>query len=102
MAGVWLATLLPALLFGPLAGALADRMDRRILMITGDVIRGLLFLSIPLFPNLTWIYAAKFLAGIGDMRSTACENVIGLDGIAIIHAIARDRIEKHIRDRCTR
>jgi dTMP kinase len=62
--GVWLATLLPALLFGPLAGALADRWDRRITMITGDVIRGLLFLSIPLFPNLTWIYVAKFLAGV--------------------------------------
>jgi dTMP kinase len=62
--GVWLATLVPALLFGPLGGALADRMDRRLTMITGDVIRGLLFLSIPLFPNLTWIYVAKFLAGV--------------------------------------
>jgi len=62
--GVWVVTLLPALLFGPLAGALADRLDRRMMMIVGDVIRGLLFLSIPLFPNLTWIYAAKFLAGI--------------------------------------
>jgi len=62
--GVWLATLLPALLFGPLAGAVADRMDRRMTMIVGDVIRGLLFLSIPLFPNLTWIYVAKFLAGV--------------------------------------
>ena len=50
--GVWLATLLPALLFGPLAGALADRLDRRLVMIVGDVVRGLLFLSIPLFPNL--------------------------------------------------
>jgi dTMP kinase len=62
--GVWLATLLPALLIGPLAGALADRLDRRMTMIVGDVIRGLLFLSIPLFPNLTWIYVAKFLAGV--------------------------------------
>jgi dTMP kinase len=62
--GVWLATLLPALLLGPLAGAVADRMDRRTMMIAGDVIRGLLFLSIPLFPNLTWIYVAKFLAGV--------------------------------------
>ena len=62
--GVWLATLLPALLFGPLAGAVADRLDRRMTMIVGDVIRGLLFLSIPLFPNLTWIYVAKFLAGV--------------------------------------
>ncbi len=62
--GVWLATLLPALLVGPLAGALADRLDRRLTMITGDVIRGVLFLSIPLFPSLTWIYVAKFLAGV--------------------------------------
>jgi dTMP kinase len=63
---VWVVTLLPALLFGPLAGALADRLDRRMMMIVGDVIRGLLFLSIPLFPNLTWILAAKFLAGIAS------------------------------------
>ena len=62
--GVWLATLLPALLFGPLAGAVADRMDRRVTMITGDVLRGVLFLSIPIFPNLTWIYITKFLAGV--------------------------------------
>ncbi|MGD0607528.1 MAG: dTMP kinase [Streptosporangiaceae bacterium] len=63
---VFVVTLLPALLFGPLAGALADRLDRRMMMIVGDVIRGLLFLSIPLFPNLFWIYAAKFLAGIAS------------------------------------
>ena len=64
VSGVWLARLLPALLFGPLAGAVADRLDRRMVMIIGDVIRGLLFLSIPLFPHLTWIYVAMFLAGV--------------------------------------
>jgi dTMP kinase len=64
--GVWLVTLLPALLLGPIAGAVADRLDRRMTMIVGDVIRGLLFVSIPLFPNLTWIFAAKFLAGIAS------------------------------------
>ncbi len=62
--GVFLVTLQPALLLGPIAGALADRLDRRVTMITGDVIRGMLFVSIPLFPNLTWIYVAKFLAGV--------------------------------------
>ncbi len=66
VSGVWLATLLPAVLFGPLAGALADRLDRRMTMIIGDVVRGLLFLSIPLFPHLTWIYVAKFLAGVAS------------------------------------
>jgi len=62
--GVWVATLLPALLLGPVAGAIADRLDRRRTMIVGDILRGLLYLSIPLFPNLTWLYAAKFLAGV--------------------------------------
>ncbi len=64
--GVWVVTLLPALLLGPVAGALADRLDRRMTMIVGDVIRGLLFVSIPLFPNLTWIFVAKFLAGVAS------------------------------------
>ncbi|MGH3269285.1 MAG: MFS transporter, partial [Trebonia sp.] len=64
--GVWLVTLLPALLLGPVAGAVADRLDRRMTMVVGDVVRGLLFLSIPLFPNLTWIFVAKFLAGVAS------------------------------------
>jgi dTMP kinase len=67
VSGVWIATLLPALLFGPLAGAIADRLDRRMTMITGDIIRGVLFLSIPIFPNLTWIYIVKFLAGCASL-----------------------------------
>jgi len=66
ISGVWVVTLLPALLLGPIAGALADRFDRRTTMIVGDVVRGLLFISIPLFPNLTWIFVAKFLAGVAS------------------------------------
>jgi dTMP kinase len=66
ISGVWVVTLLPALLLGPIAGALADRLDRRVTMVVGDVIRGLLFISIPLFPHLTWIFVAKFLAGVAS------------------------------------
>jgi len=86
--GVWVATLLPALLLGPLAGAIADRLDRRRTMIIGDVLRGLLFLSIPLFPNLTWIYAAKFLAGIASLfwnPATAA---------SIPNLVPRDKLER--------
>jgi dTMP kinase len=86
--GVWLATLLPALLFGPLAGALADRMDRRMLMIVGDVVRGLLFLSIPLFPNLTWIYAAKFLAGIASQFWSPATSA------SIPNLVPKDKLER--------
>ncbi len=66
--GVWITSLLPYLLFGPLAGAVADRLDRRINLVTGDIVRAVLYLSIPLnlwlgFANqLTWLYVAQFLA----------------------------------------
>jgi dTMP kinase len=66
--GVWITSLLPYLLFGPLAGAVADRLDRRINLVVGDIVRALLYLSIPLnlvfgFANkLTWLYVAQFLA----------------------------------------
>jgi dTMP kinase len=84
VSGVWIATLLPALLFGPLAGALADRWNRRITMIIGDVVRGVLFLSIPIFPHLTWIYIVKFLAGCATLfwnpaTAATVPNLIGKD-----------------------
>ena len=86
--GVWLATLLPALLLGPLAGAIADRLDRRMTMIVGDVIRALLFLSIPLYPHLTWIYAAKFLAGCATLFWTPATNA------SVPNLVPRDKLER--------
>jgi dTMP kinase len=86
--GVWLATLLPALLVGPLAGAVADRLDRRMTMIAGDVIRGLLFVSIPLFPNLTWIYVAKFLAGVTTQFWAPATNA------SIPNLVPKDKLER--------
>jgi dTMP kinase len=46
--GVLVFRLLPAVLFGPLAGAFADRWDRRTTMVTCDLLRFSLFLSIPI------------------------------------------------------
>ena len=54
VSGVWLTSLLPALLLGPLAGAVADRFDRRLNMIVGDVLRAVLYLSIPLTCRSAW------------------------------------------------
>jgi len=88
VSGVWLATLLPALLFGPLAGALADRLDRRMTMIVGDVVRGLLFVSIPLFPNLTWIYVAKFLAGVATQFWSPATSA------SIPNLVPKDKLER--------
>jgi dTMP kinase len=80
VSGVWLSSLLPALVLGPLAGAVADRMDRRLNMIIGDVVRGLLYLSIPLdlsfgFVNkLTWMYAVQFLAACASLFWTPAKD----------------------------
>lgn len=86
--GVWLVTLLPALLLGPVAGALADRLDRRMTMIVGDVIRGLLFVSIPLFPNLTWIFVAKFLAGVASQFWNPAASA------TVPNLVPRDKLER--------
>lgn len=66
--GVLVFRLLPAVLFGPLAGAFADRWDRRTTMVVCDVLRFLLFLSIPLVgsvadrsTSLVWLLIASFL-----------------------------------------
>src|SRR5947209_9122319 len=61
LAGVLIVRLLPALLLGPLAGAFADRYDRRKTMVVCDTIRFSLFVSIPLVRSLGWLYAASFL-----------------------------------------
>jgi dTMP kinase len=46
--GVIAVRLLPALLLGPIAGVLADRFDRRYTMVVCDLVRFVLFASIPL------------------------------------------------------
>jgi len=73
VSGVWITSLLPYLLLGPLAGAVADRLDRRMNLFIGDVLRAALYLSIPLnlwlgFANeLTWMYVAQFLASCASL-----------------------------------
>ncbi|TFV71278.1 dTMP kinase, partial [Blastococcus sp. CT_GayMR20] len=58
---VLLFRLLPAIVLGPLAGAIADRFDRRKTMVITDVIRFSLFASIPIVDNLVWLFVAQFL-----------------------------------------
>src|SRR6266702_4482348 len=92
--GVWITSLLPYLLFGPLAGAVADRLDRRINLVTGDVIRAVLYLSIPLnlvigFANqLTWLYVAQFLACCASLFWTPAKDA------SIPNLVPPDKLEQ--------
>ncbi|MFI6509664.1 dTMP kinase [Streptosporangium sp. NPDC050855] len=59
--GVFVAKMLPAVVLGPLAGAFADRFDRRLTMFFCDLLRFALVLSIPLVGRYEWIIVATFL-----------------------------------------
>src|SRR5437762_2815066 len=56
-----MARLLPSLLFGPFAGVLVDRVDRKRLMITADISRGVMYGSMPFLKVLPAIFALSFL-----------------------------------------
>ena len=92
--GVWITSLLPYLLFGPLAGAVADRLDRRINLVVGDVVRAVLYLSIPLnlwlgFANqLTWLYVAQFLACCASLFWTPAKDA------SIPNLVPGDKLEQ--------
>jgi MFS family permease len=57
---------LPNLLLGPLAGVLADRMERRYLMVMSDIARFALVLLVPFTTNLWQIYTISLLMGAAN------------------------------------
>jgi len=61
IAGVFIARLLPSVILGPIAGVIADRFDRKKVMVIGDILRAGLFISIPIVNNYTWLYIATVL-----------------------------------------
>ncbi|MEJ3655649.1 MFS transporter [Actinomycetes bacterium KLBMP 9759] len=64
LGGVVATKLLPALVLGPLAGALADKFDRRRVMVVCDLLRCGLFVSIIAVGSLWWLFVATFLIEI--------------------------------------
>jgi dTMP kinase len=61
VAGVMVSRMLPSILFGPVAGVLVDRFDRKRIMITADLSRAALYASMPLLGKLWAIFFVSFV-----------------------------------------
>jgi len=81
MGGVFLAQLLPVPLLGIPAGVIADRFDRRRLMMAADIARCVLVLSIPLLHLAGWlplwyIYVTTFLVSAISLAFASAEKAL--------------------------
>ena len=74
-----MATVIPTLVVGLIAGVFVDRYDRRRIMIASDVIRGFLVLLIPfLVPySIVWLYVLIMLtSAVGQFFAPAEESLL--------------------------
>lgn len=81
IATVLFLRVLPPLVVGPLAGYVADRLDRRTVLIWGDYLRGALFLSIPLVGTLWWVFVVTVLVELisvvwGPAKDATVPNIV--------------------------
>jgi MFS family permease len=97
VAGVTLAVTLPWLLFALPAGALADRVDRRLAMVTANVVRAAavavlavtLVLGLESSPAAIWaLYAVALLLGTAETVYDTCAQSI------LPQVVSRDRLPR--------
>jgi MFS family permease len=62
---ILLADVVPAMLLGPLFGAVADRWSRRACMVLSDVLRAVAFLGLVLVDGFVGTFFLALLAGVG-------------------------------------
>ena len=93
VSGLMLARTLPAVLFGPIAGTLVDRLDRKQIMITADLVRGALYATMVFIGQLWAIYAISFLIECfslvwGPARDASLPNLVPRRQLANANSIA--------------
>jgi MFS transporter, DHA3 family, macrolide efflux protein len=74
-----MATAVPSLLVGLVAGVFVDRLDRRRIMIAADLVRAVLVALIPLLihSNIAWLYLIVMLSsGLGQFFDPALESTL--------------------------
>jgi MFS family permease len=83
---VLLADLLPAMLFGPVFGAIADRWSRRWCAVAADVVRAVAFIGIALVDEFALTVAFAVFAGAGTALFTPA-TLAGLPSL-----VSKDRL----------
>lgn len=74
---------LPWILIGPISGVFADRISRKTIMVSSDILRAISIVSIPFIHSLYPLLIIAFLDGIGSAcfaapRSAAIPEMVGL------------------------
>lgn len=93
VAGILLIRLLPAAVVGPLGGYIADRLDRRWTLVVGDVVRFVLFASIPLIGTLWWLFVATVLIEAVSLvwlpaKDAAVPNLVPRERLAVANQVS--------------
>ena len=93
VAGLMIARTLPAVLFGPIAGTLVDRLDRKRIMIAADIGRGLMYAAMVFVGQLWAIYALSFAIEClslvwGPARDASLPNLVPRRQLANANSIA--------------
>jgi dTMP kinase len=93
VSGLMLARTLPAVLFGPIAGTLVDRLDRKQIMITADLVRGALYATMVFIGPLWAIYTLSFVIESlslvwGPARDASLPNLVPRRQLANANSIA--------------
>lgn len=70
ISAILIAELVPAMLFGPIFGAIADRFSRRVCCVIADVVRAAAFTGITLVDSFEATLAFALLAGVGTALFT--------------------------------
>jgi MFS family permease len=65
------AQIAPWIIFGPIAGVLADRFSRKLIMVVADIIRTIGFLIFPFLTEVYQILIVAFIIGIAAASFTA-------------------------------
>ena len=85
VSAVLLAEFVPAILLGPLCGALADRLPRRRLVVTADLLRCAAFVALAFAGSLPVLIGLALVAGVGGaLYQPAAKSA--LPGLAGEHA----------------